>query len=462
MESRSGRRRSGGRGPAKAGRNAAVAALIAMLSTGCMSSRIQNRPLEPRSGGGAVEGNPLQQIRQSDPHVVLMFSGGGTRAASLAYGVLAELRRTRIERGGVETRLLDHVGAISSVSGGSFTAAYYGLYGERIFEDFEHRFLRRDIDARLALSLFRPLELLRFAFTPYSRSDMAIDLYDREIFEGATFADLAAAGGPLLSINATDIDIGGVFSFGKEDFDLLCADLSTMRVAQAVTASSAVPGIFPPLLLENFSGTCGLREPQWIEQGLEHPRRSRRRHHEAVDKATYLDRNERPYIPLVDGGVADNIGARRIISEVVEAGDAARLVSSSDYEIPSSILYVVVNAQVGGKKEKRQSPRRPSVAGILSLVSGASIYRYNFETIELLRERVGVWEDELASAGRPLEAAVVEVAFDSLADPDERAFFNQVETSFDLDDETVDRLIEVGGRLLRTSPDFVEYLSSLQ
>ena len=50
---------------------------------------------------------------------------------------MQELRDTVVERDGQTFRLLDDVDTISSVSGGSFTAAYYGLYRDRLFEDFE-------------------------------------------------------------------------------------------------------------------------------------------------------------------------------------------------------------------------------------------------------------------------------------------------------------------------------------
>ena len=60
--------------------------------------------------------------------ILLTFSGGGTRAAALAYGVLEELRDTTIFSNRKTIRLLDDVDNISAVSGGSFTAAYYGLF----------------------------------------------------------------------------------------------------------------------------------------------------------------------------------------------------------------------------------------------------------------------------------------------------------------------------------------------
>jgi len=65
--------------------------------------------------------------------VGLAFSGGGTRASALSYGILEALRDDTINLDGHERRLLDEVDIISSVSGGSFTVAYFGLFGDRIF-----------------------------------------------------------------------------------------------------------------------------------------------------------------------------------------------------------------------------------------------------------------------------------------------------------------------------------------
>ena len=77
--------------------------------------------------------------RSDDLTIGLAFSGGGTRASALSYGVLEALRDDTIQVGGTERRVLDEVDVISSVSGGSFTAAYFGLFGDRIFEDFEEK-----------------------------------------------------------------------------------------------------------------------------------------------------------------------------------------------------------------------------------------------------------------------------------------------------------------------------------
>jgi NTE family protein len=440
----------------------AILVVAAVAALGCATARVENQPLERFEAGAGYGSRFADTPYAKKLRVVLAFSGGGTRASALAYGVLKELRDTEVVLSGKKVRLLDAVSTISSVSGGSFTSAYYGLHGEGIFEDYEERFLRKDIDALLAFNLFRPFDQLRLWFTKYTRSDMAMDLYDREVFDGATFADLETKGGPLLLINSTDIDIGAVFTFMQPEFDVICGDLSKMRVSTAVTASSAVPGVFAPLVLENRAGTCGHPEPAWIQEALAEPTKSRRRYHEARAEATYLDRKERPYIFLVDGGVADNVGARRLLADVIEIGGIMGLEQGRKIEIPENVVYIIVNAQAGGRHDWNKKLAVPSIATVLSSISSVGIYRYNFETIELLRGESEQWSKQVARHGRTMRASVVEVAFNDLDDAKERKFFNNVKTSFSLDDTTVDRLIEVGGRLLRDSPDFQKFLRSVK
>src|SRR5207244_812668 len=112
-----------------------------LLSGGC-AHYLENARLkhyDPKSG---YRFRALAHDGNSDSlQVFLAFSGGGTRAAALSYGVLEELARTEIVWEGQHRRLLDEVDTISSVSGGSFTAAYYALYGDQIFTDFDDRFL---------------------------------------------------------------------------------------------------------------------------------------------------------------------------------------------------------------------------------------------------------------------------------------------------------------------------------
>jgi len=114
-----------------------------LLLAGCSTyGVIDNEPLPRVSPGGGYSILSWEESGGSheDIELLLAFSGGGTRAAALAYGVLLELRDTRVTVGGERVRLLDEVDRISSVSGRSFTAAYYGLHGDRIFQDFEQAY----------------------------------------------------------------------------------------------------------------------------------------------------------------------------------------------------------------------------------------------------------------------------------------------------------------------------------
>src|SRR4051794_33018478 len=67
----------------------------------------------------------------SDPLIIMSFSGGGMRAAALAYSVRDELAGyTYVAANGRRRSLLDDVQIVSSTSGGSVTAAYFALHGD--------------------------------------------------------------------------------------------------------------------------------------------------------------------------------------------------------------------------------------------------------------------------------------------------------------------------------------------
>ena len=245
---------------------------IGAFLSGCASfhrnQRIAN--IDPVSGYRARAKKPDKQLASDKKNstsmmVFLAFSGGGTRAAALSYGVLEELRRTEIEWEGKPRRLLDEVDSISSVSGGSFTAAYYGLFRDRIFEDFERKFLKRNIQRDLILRVLSPASWFRLMSEGYNRGDMAAEFYDEILFEGKNFGDLAAMGRPIIQMNATDMSFGNAFTFTQDYFDLICSDLASYPVSRAATASSAFPVAFTPITLRNYAGSCGHKTPNWVQ-----------------------------------------------------------------------------------------------------------------------------------------------------------------------------------------------------
>lgn len=222
--------------------------LVPVLALGCTTYFPTNDPLDAidRSEGYRARRRWAPE-RSNELLVIVAFSGGGTRAASFAYGVLEELAATPIQIEGRDVALLDEVDHITGVSGGSFPAAYFGLHGRRIFDDFEDRFLRRDVQGDLITQLVWPWNWA-LLFSPYfERSDLIARHYDRILFDGATFGHMDEGGGPLIQINATDLATGAPFSFIQDQFDYLCSDLDGFPISRAVAASSAVPGPMSPL-----------------------------------------------------------------------------------------------------------------------------------------------------------------------------------------------------------------------
>jgi len=437
-------------------------ALTAALASGCAALRPANTPLDridPETGyrpAHIVQSRPIGDIAFS-----LAFSGGGTRAAALAYGALLELRDTLITVRGERKRLLDEVDTITSVSGGSFTAAYYGLHGDGIFADFEQRFLKRNVERDLLLRMLLPHNWIRLILPFYDRSELAITYYDQKIFDGARFSDLAAAGGPYIQINSTDLTAGARFPFVQPQFDLICSDLSPLEVARAVTASSAVPVAFAPIVLKNFAGSCGYEKPAWLEESLASREQYPRRYHVALEMNAYLDREAHRYLHLVDGGIADNLGVRGPLDNIILEGGLWERLEDLAADRPRHVVFIVVNAATEPDHSFALVPKPPSLAAMIGSITDTQLHRYNYETMDLLHEKLGDWAKNLPPGGAAMKTHLVEVAEYAIDDPEEREFFNGVPTTLALDEETVDRLIALGRRLLRESEVFQNLVTEL-
>lgn len=398
--------------------------------------------------------------RSNDVLMIVAFSGGGTRAAAFAYGVLEELAATGIRIEGREVALLDEVDHITGVSGGSFPAAYYGLHGRGIFDDFEQRFLRRNVQSSLILQLLWPWNWA-LLFSPYfERSDLVARYYDRVLFDHATFADLERRDGPLIQINATDLATGAPFSFIQEQFDFLCSNLSSYSVSRAVAASSAVPGPMSPLTLRNFAGRCDFETPAWIREAIASRRTFSREYVNAKNLDSYTRSRERKFIRLIDGGVSDNLGVRgpfesallRRVSPNTRPEDLGGL---------RHMVFILVNAATAPEVAWEALDESPALFDIIDQTATVQINRYTIETIELLRETFESWQAAAASWPEPTGFHLIEVDFTKPADPLERQYLNELPTSLQLSDEAVDRLRAAGRSTLRADPVFQGLLEAL-
>ena len=443
---------------------------------GCASRPVNDRITQVDPTTGYRPYLVIPKLQNNDPHtlLVLSFSGGGTRAAALSYGVLEELRRTEITVDGKQRRMIDEVDLITGVSGGSFTALAYALYGEKLFPQYEDRFLKRDVQGALLIRSLNPAYWPSFIGGSAGRSELAADYYDEILFEGATFGDLLGKPGPIAIANGTDISTGSRFAFFQNDFDLICSNLDTVRLSRAAATSSAVPVVLSATTFNNYGGTCNYQDPPWVKDVADPKTRARpsaRAFQRYVETQAFQDGANRPYLHLVDGGVSDNIGVRGVMEAMEELAASAAYRGQVGFGIVKRIVLVIVNSRSAPDTDWDRKEAPPGMVGQLLQSTGVPIDRYSFETVETLKDRAEImkWRRELVVAQARLAGMteaqaeakvpkvsleVIDVGFEALPDATERAYFMNLPTSFVLPAEDVDRLREVGGRLLRKSPGY--------
>jgi len=455
--------------------------LAAFLALAGCAHYVVNDPLPAVRTGPAFRFNEAEALQNTNSlFICLVFSGGGTRAAALSYGVLEKLRDTRIVWKGVEKSLLDEVDCISSISGGSFTAAYYGLFRERIFTEFRPRFLDVNVEEALLRRVANPGNWFRLASPYFSRIDIAAEYYHEEIFEEKRFQALADGGRrPFVILNATNLANGERFEFTQEQFDFLESDLGTYPVARAVAASSAFPFLLSPVSLKNYPHPVTFELPKDYKEGLLDYDTNRRRYYWARNRAIYVDDKELPYLHLMDGGLADNIGLRPIESAYRRSsGFIRKLINDGAIE---KFVLIIVNARPdsGDTISKGESP--PGLSVVAVKTATIAMDNYSVETIEVMKElrdmrvraqnNIAACRRLLAQCPNPpklpglaadIEPCVIEINFEAIPDPERRKYFRRLPTNFALSRDQVDALVGIGPALLDEAPEFKELMESLK
>jgi len=442
--------------------------LSALLISGCAHYPV-NAPVRGANPQSGYRFQTVAKTNSDDLLLMLAFSGGGTRAAALSYGVLEELRKTEVGSAGNGHRLLDDVGLISSVSGGSFTGAYYALRGDHIFTEFEPRFLKKRVQTGLLLWTLAPWNWIRLASPGFGRSDLAAEYYDRLLFNHATFGALTARDGcPFLSVNATDIGSGARFEFTQDEFDLLGSDLSRFPVSRAVAASSAFPVLLTPIVLKNYSAKQRQPEPEWIHNILDDPDASSRLKYVASQARTYVG-GQRHFIHLLDGGLSDNLGLRGALDRAM-AHDEYTRIPGVPPRIPRRIAIIVVNAHTDSDYGWDSHEYSLGLGPLLGSLSQVTVSHYSFETVELFKEVIARVSREhadslvkVADCQRPeITTYIIELHFRQLANESDRRFFNSVPTSLQLPSKTVDRLRQLAARQLAGNVEFRRLVSDVR
>jgi NTE family protein len=458
---------------------------VALLLAACASLTVPDtKPLSPAQlnppgseaiSSGGYRLTSMEAARDSpDLMVLIALSGGGKRSSAYSYGVLKGMRDVMVPTAAGPRPLLDQVDGISGISGGSFTAAYYGLHREATFGHFEEDFLYRDTNANVWGIYLLPWNWGWLINPMVGTNDYMAEVYDRTLFHGVHFDALAQRGRPIIAIGATEMSTGTEFVFSQEMFDLICSDLEKMPIARAVAASAAFPGLFSPVTLTNRAAECGGRKPGWLRHITKDQRRDplSRLGAQAAVVERYLDPEDMRYVHLTDGGVSDNLGMRMM------GGLMQNLAQTPDELVARGLDRVrrILVISVDGQAARDISVARQRVVGglfqIFGLVSGAQIGRIGFETMITVNQQLQDVTRAIRIArcrrgpvidGAPcgdVEGSLISISLADVPDEARREQLQTIPTTLTLSRQQVDMLIEAGRTGVTTSPELRQFLDA--
>lgn len=441
-----------------------LVALLCLTTIISCAHYTENSPLsrvDPQQGYR----QPVMAPGQDQLFIALAFSGGGTRAAAFSYGALKKLADTPLP-GQPGRFVLDEVDLISSVSGGSFTAAYFGLFGkDKTIQKFPEEFLNQNYERIMAESVINPYYLFSLMSPWFDRSDMAAELYGQNIFGNKNFSELIKRGShPFIALNATNMYTGYRFTFTQNDFDFLCSRLDDFPVARAVAASSAFPLLLTPITLKNYP-QCSFEMPREVKQGLKDWDLNRERYFWAHSKAIYRnDYDRHHYLHLVDGGLADNLGLDYILASLARGSLYDRLPRIKH------LVVITVNSQVNPPQGIDLESDPPGALAVAYKTGTVSMENLTLERsqktkdrlVELLRIRL----DETAAKGRQEGARLpktyyIELNLGDEENPDRLKQLMTIPTSFHLDPAQVRMMVKEAARLLEKNRSWQKLLADL-
>ncbi|XXQ68541.1 patatin-like phospholipase family protein [Neisseriaceae bacterium B1] len=410
----------------------------------------------------------LNAENQDENFIILMLSGGGTRAAAFGYGVLEELNRRPLPlRAGKSETLPEQTDLVYGVSGGSVLATYFSLHGKNTFPSFENRFLKQNFQGQIVRQVLSVANMPRLASPQFGRGDLLQEQFENRLFHHKTFGDLARERkGPFAVISATDMAAGKRVDFTQEYFDVMCLNLSKLPIARAVAASSAVPIVFSPLTLNNHGGNCGYKLPERLQQALnddsDESRLQQRTREEFVQHMQqYEDSKKRPYIHLLDGGLTDNLGLRNLL-DMTEMYPANSLRNQMASEKTRRVIIIAVNAQNKTDSTIDQSASVPSFADQLVATINIPIDQYSQESLRRFRFVTDQINKRFENARKPVSVYFINLNLHDLPDSDLRHKALNIPTTFYLPREDVATLKKAAPILLDQSEEYQRLVKDLQ
>ena len=383
-----------------------------LLAGGCASTHFENTPLV--AGAANPDRRSIDPASPDRPVILMTFSGGGSRAAALAESVLREMAAISYTAADGNHVLTEDVKLISSVSGGSVTAAWFGLHRDPLhpdgdLDDLRNDFLTKDNMAALELDAVNPITWFGLVTGRITRIEAEEALFNQRLFHGATLAALNQPAKPYIALNATDMAGGESFAMIPRRFDDVCSNYDALPIATAVSASAAFPILLTPVAFQNFSQGCTgrLRNGEWIRFALSNPYTPYLNLPEYKDARYANDLRRAPdafrdikYLYFLDGGLTDNLGTQSLRSAMIAPYDDAGVLRAINQGKIRRLVIIVINARSDPKVKLYQQQSQPGLVDQIEAVTSVPI---DANTASLQIALSGLL-DELSSAA--VEAAI--------------------------------------------------------
>ena len=279
-------------------------------------------------------------------------------------------------------------------------------------------------------------------------------------------------------MTASDLYNRVPFVFEPITFSTICGDLSAIRVSEAVAASAAVPGVFLPVNVENFGGTCGSRVPHFMQRALSDPGAPAMLRASAQALARLrADPAAHRYVKLLDGGITDNFGVHPL-AIMRSNRDRGHVPLTAEQGVRlKRFLFLVIDSGRGPNGDWSRELKSPGVGDLVNALTDAAIVGATYRGYDYLRAVMADWEEDMKRWRCSLSPAEVRRLRGSLqgwncrdvtfsvgrvtfedAGASLKPLLDAVPTRFVLEPAVREMVIEAGADALRNNPTFREFV----
>jgi len=292
--------------------------------------------------------------------------------------------------------------------GRSFTALAYALHGERLFSEYEQRFLKARRAGRPDQARTQSVQLVEVHRRQRRALGARCGVLRRDPVRRRHVRRPARNRGRSRSRSDRHLD-GLAARVLPERLRPCCARTSRkVRLSRAAATSSAVPVVLSPVTFNNYGGTCRYEYPTWVADVAKTEERIRpsARACSAIVRCGLPGQQGAAVHPPHRRRRRGHIGIRSVLETSKRQGRARRSAAMSVRRHPPDRAHRRECA-LGPKTAWDRSETPPGPIAQLLQASGVPIDRYSFETVEMMKDRQEIysWRREIQIARARLAGA---------------------------------------------------------